>query len=1843
MSDIKGQLIKNSYNYVLQSDLISGIVYRIGGDVPTNPKFISGLTINTSFTYSDGSEVNGYVLTSDASGNATWKPVSGSTQSSGEYLPLSGGTVTGGTIFQSGLTANTISATTYYNLPTDVYVTGGTYSAGTSTFTNNTGGTFNVTGFSTLQYFVTGSTPSGMTLNNGDRWFDTTTGDELVWINDGDSSQWLQICCGGGGILVGDYLPLSGGTVTGPAQFTNGLTANIISATTYQNLPISGLTEGQNISITGTNGNFTISVTGVTSGSNFTGGTVSGSTNFTNGLTANTISATTYYNLPVSAVTNGFGISASTSNGTVTITNTAPDQIVTISGGTGITTGGTYPNFTIINSAPDQTVIITGGTNIQISGSYPSFGVNFTGTTGSNFTGGTVSGPTNFTSGLTANTISATTYYNLPISGLTAGQNISISGSNGNFTISVTGITSGSNFTGGTVSGATNFTNGLTANTISATTYYNLPTDVFVTGGTYSAGTATFTNNTGGTFNVTGFSTSLTGAYLPLSGGTVTGPTIFQSGLTANTISATSINRVDYVVFNTGTTSASTVPGTVYFDNVEKALSYNTSLNQGVTVNLGQQNYLRVFNNSGLSISKGKVVQLLSSFSGLPTVELAINKHINGRDVVGVAAETIPNNSEGIVLTYGIISNITVTGGSIGSLVYASDIVPGEFKNATEFLNFPLTARTNAVGYVIQTGTTNGKLFVNPVNENYNLSITDLQRNVLEGNVISTGVFSFSGITLASSNTFNVGPMEAWIVDNTTNPLVPDVLYVNYSGQTNVPSLYYSSATETYLLITSGATLIQQTTFPTPQQRRQNVYLGKMGHGNRTSLINAFNEPDLDVSPLSQLRDMFSPIKLINENVYPSPNTGLTFNTSSGTLWGLGIGFVTNQLNPSSITITANTPTTFQYRTQTGGTATNITTIDPANYDLNGIITSIGSPAKQATNQRIFLLQNGQFRIQYGQTKYADLTTAIAAVTTESFTTFSNFRDNAILIAILSIRSDATLLSDIAQAKITFASKFGESVGGTGGISTTNLQQAYDNSSSPAEIITNSTLGALHIKNGSGNPDNVSSIFDAINAAGVSTAFMRADGLISGSSVSTPGFTANTTGITASTVNIKTIGSGTSITNLGIDSSGNVVSGSTANPSGTFTGGTVTGPTIFTNGLTANTISATTYYNLPTDVYVTGGTYSAGTATFTNNTGGTFDVTGIITPFTGGTVSGPTNFTGGLTANTISATTYLNLPVTPIHIKIASMSGRFTSASRNYPNIDHMYVGNTNFGWSYGDYDYDSGPDGFGNIRGIKWESSNIGIPLPTDILSGDKIKICGMCYGLGGAAPLNETFYVTVSYFTCANYLPGKDFNVTTLIPAASYVLGETRSICFSEEITTNTTLPGCTTYLVVGMTVGNETDSSNTYKFSYTLDSTQTTSASANLFIRNCCDPAYSEVIQNNGVAVGKSFVDGDGNCWSVISETTSDITGNRSLTTEYDNCVLCIDSNTCPQNFIVQSCCGGGSETFTAALEGITVGSTFVDDFGFCWSVMDTTPTPITNVVTIGTVYPSTTCDSAECTDANTCPNLLLIESCCKDMGAGYTTSAILGISVTVGDVFVDTFGICWIVSTENNVGFPNLNFLNGSTIYGNGSAFCEDCFTSNNCEINLFYTVQNCCDETVEVVELPAQYSIDLVLGLVHDTGMGCYDILSWSDVGTPTLTGAKVISTYVNEGKGCINCIGNFLNNTCIGKKQCCTSYLAISDCTITGYLCDGTWVVEQLVPNGTSVCMALVYRISGDFETSCCTFLVYNPSPTTILEMEVTDCKGNTSVIGIRPLETSSECVNCVTKPNGPWEWVACP
>ena len=73
------------------------------------------------------------------------------------------------------------------------------------------------------------------------------------------------------------------------------------------------------------------------------------------------------------SLTASTGISTTGTYPSFTITNTAPDQTVALTSGTGISATGTYPNFTITNTAPDQVVALTQGGTTTISGTYPNF------------------------------------------------------------------------------------------------------------------------------------------------------------------------------------------------------------------------------------------------------------------------------------------------------------------------------------------------------------------------------------------------------------------------------------------------------------------------------------------------------------------------------------------------------------------------------------------------------------------------------------------------------------------------------------------------------------------------------------------------------------------------------------------------------------------------------------------------------------------------------------------------------------------------------------------------------------------------------------------------------------------------------------------------------------------------------------------------------------------------------------------------------------------------------------------------------------------------------------------------------------------------------------------------------------------------------------------------------------------------------------------------------------------------------------------------------------------------------------------------------------------------------
>jgi hypothetical protein len=733
-----------------------------------------------------------------------------------------------------------------------------------------------------------------------------------------------------------------------------------------------------------------------------------------------------------------------------------------------------------------------------------------------------------------------------------------------------------------------------------------------VTGGTLTSGYVLTSDGVG---NATWVSpTIVSGYYLPLSGGTVTGGTSFNSGLTANTI------YTNYIDFNTNPTVPSPTGGTLYFDSNENALSYKPLTNQNdVTVNLGQESLIRIYNNLGYQINNGQVLHITGSTGGVPTVALANASKLGATftdslaQTSGVATHDIPTGEFGFMTNFGIVRDLNTTAFTVGQEVFLSDTIDGALTNDPN--NIAFTSRISTVGYCIESDPTNGKILVVITNENPLQSLTQQEINVLLGNTISTGAYFYTGATTASTTTINVSPMRGWIVYNTgptyaTNPLV---LNIYYSGGTNLPVTGLTSSSDTYLLVNSGGTLYQTNTYPSPEERRYNIFLGRVVHPNKTTILNVEQSVDYDVSPLSSLRDLWVPIKIINEGVVPSPNGAtLTFKTSSGTFWGNGIGFPTNELNPNSITVPAYIPASFYYTTQTGGTFTSTTTtVDTTKYDVGGVITNIPGAGNYST-QRIYMSQSGVIRLQYGQNYYSTLAKAIAAIPSETFIVNPDNSLDCTLIGLLTVKDGTSDLSNTDDAIFTFVSKFGEILGGTGGISTTTLQQAYNNSTNP-EIVTNTTLGGVQFKGGTGNNTDKNIIIE--NNSSVETGYWNADGSLFASTI--------TGGTTTINGNLSVTGN-TSLQSL---------TAGTSTVNGTLT---VTGNTRL-QGLTATTISATTYQNLPTDIRVTGATYNNNTFTYTNNTGGTFNVN--FNAVTGLTINGNLTVTGNTSLQSLTAGT----------------------------------------------------------------------------------------------------------------------------------------------------------------------------------------------------------------------------------------------------------------------------------------------------------------------------------------------------------------------------------------------------------------------------------------------------------------------------------------------------------------------------------------------------------------------------------------------------------------------------
>ncbi len=233
-------------------------------------------------------------------------------------------------------------------------------------------------------------------------------------------------------------------------------------------------------------------------------------------------------------------------------------------------------------------------------------------------------------------------------------------------------------------------------------------------------------------------------------GGVINGPTIFTNGLTANTISATSINQVDYIDFNTGATVTNAV-GRLKWNDADGTLDLGLK-GGNVTLQVGQESVARVVNKTSplvdLLEANYQVVYVSGAVGQRLGVKLAqANNDISSAGTLGVVTETILKNQEGFITTFGEVREINTTGSlqgetwSDGDILYVSPTTAGKITNVKPIAPQHLIS----VGYVEYAHAIHGKIFVK-VDNGYELD--ELHNVIITGTTANNAVLSYNASQL---------------------------------------------------------------------------------------------------------------------------------------------------------------------------------------------------------------------------------------------------------------------------------------------------------------------------------------------------------------------------------------------------------------------------------------------------------------------------------------------------------------------------------------------------------------------------------------------------------------------------------------------------------------------------------------------------------------------------------------------------------------------------------------------------------------------------------------------------------------------------------------------------------------------------------------------------------------------------------------------------------------------------------------------------------------------------------------------------------------------------------------
>lgn len=169
---------------------------------------------------------------------------------------------------------------------------------------------------------------------------------------------------------------------------------------------------------------------------------------------------------------------------------------------------------------------------------------------------------------------------------------------------------------------------------------------------------------------------------------------------------------IPFALFNTTPPAYAHREGLIAWDSVDGTIA--VMLADGdtpVKLQVGQEQYIRIRNNTGSEIANGAAVYCVGSLSYRPTVALSQADAIGTSKVAGIATQDIPINTEGVITTLGLVRDFDTQtpGWAEGDTLYLSETVAGGLKNAA-----PASGYTVIIGKVLRRHPTDGIIVVRP-------------------------------------------------------------------------------------------------------------------------------------------------------------------------------------------------------------------------------------------------------------------------------------------------------------------------------------------------------------------------------------------------------------------------------------------------------------------------------------------------------------------------------------------------------------------------------------------------------------------------------------------------------------------------------------------------------------------------------------------------------------------------------------------------------------------------------------------------------------------------------------------------------------------------------------------------------------------------------------------------------------------------------------------------------------------------------------------------------------------------------------------------------------------------